>query len=509
MRVLDTARRPMPWLRSRGLYSLLVVALPAILLWPYRQAGLVSDDIFFVGLYAPGSWASVILGPWPHSMGATVAWRPLVLASYVFSASWLPVANSAESHRLFNFLLHGLNAWALCGLTTRLVGSTAAGLLAACLFVVHPISHESVMWISGRTFPLVAFFGLLLLWWTTGHRHRQPWLQHSVGLIVFLLALASYEFAVILPALVGLTAVVATPSGHRSVRGTSAFIAPYGGLLVLYLAFRWLWLSELDSDVVVVARASESAVAGRVWFRIARNSLFAAVRLCAWPWFPRGSEITMDVTGALSTAVVVIAFVSVVSKAATRRIGVYWSAFSVVWFLPVAAYIGFSDRLGYMSAAGVAALIAVFTTSRLLRGWPDACGWLLVVSMGLAWTLAQRGHASDWVRAGALAERIVADAVAREPGPTTPTELHFVNVPQRERSALVFLTYFPQALWSRYDDGARRNVTIAMHWEAIDVVLGRLKSQAIVTPTRVYEWNRSRETFELQYDALALPSRQN
>lgn len=64
-----------------------LVCIPLLVLWPFLDAGLVSDDIFFADLYRMGSWRETLLGPWPHSMGATEGWRPVVLVSYALNAA--------------------------------------------------------------------------------------------------------------------------------------------------------------------------------------------------------------------------------------------------------------------------------------------------------------------------------------------------------------------------------------------------------------------------------------
>jgi protein O-mannosyl-transferase len=78
---------------------------------------------------------------------------------------------------------------------------TAAG-ISALVFAVHPVTVESVAWISGVTDPLLAvlFVGSLLCYFRWKEQQRRRWLAGS--LFLFLLALFSKETAIVLPLLV-------------------------------------------------------------------------------------------------------------------------------------------------------------------------------------------------------------------------------------------------------------------------------------------------------------------
>lgn len=97
-----------------------LISIPLVVLWPFLDAGLVSDDIFFADLYRMGSWRETLLGPWPHSMGATDAWRPVVLLSYALNAA--TSGGSPTAYRLFNVIVHGACSALLGGIVARLHG---------------------------------------------------------------------------------------------------------------------------------------------------------------------------------------------------------------------------------------------------------------------------------------------------------------------------------------------------------------------------------------------------
>ena len=87
--------------------------------------------------------------------------RPLLLVSYAlnYAAGEYDVAG----YRLTNILLHAANACLLAWLTGLVYPGRAAALIAALLFIVHPLATEPVNYISSRSESLAATFYLLTL----------------------------------------------------------------------------------------------------------------------------------------------------------------------------------------------------------------------------------------------------------------------------------------------------------------------------------------------------------
>lgn len=114
--------------------------------------------------------------------------RPLLKASYALN--W---TLGFGFHGL-NIALHAMNAVLLFLIGKDLFKNQGASLVAALLFALHPAQTEAVTYISGRSSSLMAAFylGALLIYLRGGH-----W---SVSSLLFLLAVATRETAVTLPA---------------------------------------------------------------------------------------------------------------------------------------------------------------------------------------------------------------------------------------------------------------------------------------------------------------------
>ena len=88
-------------------------------------------------------------------------YRPLVLSSYALN--YAIGGYQVGGYHLINLLLHLLNAWLVWELGRRLLEGGKGALLAALLFVVHPLASEPVNYISSRSSLLAGLFYLLAL----------------------------------------------------------------------------------------------------------------------------------------------------------------------------------------------------------------------------------------------------------------------------------------------------------------------------------------------------------
>ena len=114
--------------------------------------------------------------------------RPLLKASYTLN--W----TLGGGFQLLNIALHAMNAALLFLIGKILFRNPSAALVAALLFALHPAQTEAVTYVSGRSSSLMALFylGALLAYLRGAH-----W---AVSALLFVLALATRETAVTLPA---------------------------------------------------------------------------------------------------------------------------------------------------------------------------------------------------------------------------------------------------------------------------------------------------------------------
>lgn len=293
-------------------------------------------------------------------------YRPLITLSFFLDLKiW---GLRPMGFHLTNVLAHMAAALALFGLTRRLTANDVTAFAAAALFAVHPVHSESVAFISGRTDVLAALFFLLTVRTYMGWRDSGRSGLLAVSLGAYLLAMASKEVAVTLPAI-----LAAYDWSHRGDLRTPAAAAralarylPYGGVVALYAWARVAALGQVvDSsappwgDLITRALTSLKIVGWYAWMAVVPypSSTYYVIFPDApppglWWWFAAGF----------------LAVALVLTVVATRRSPPF--AFGALWFwitmipftafniLPLNAAI-MAERFLYLPSAGVCLILGI------------------------------------------------------------------------------------------------------------------------------------------------------
>ena len=150
--------------------------------------GLTYDDPSFLeghpaagmSLFSANFWQTIASVPTAN------LWHPLTDLSHQLL---LRVSKAAPLHLAFNVILHGLSASFLLHFLVRITKQNLFSLALVLLFAWHPITVESVAWISGRKDLLCTLFLIL----ATGHYHdRISKDKPPLTLPLFLTAIAAY-----------------------------------------------------------------------------------------------------------------------------------------------------------------------------------------------------------------------------------------------------------------------------------------------------------------------------
>ncbi|HEY5899756.1 MAG TPA: hypothetical protein VIV54_19475 [Burkholderiales bacterium] len=192
--------------RAALLAALTVVAYLPSLAGPFQ----FDDYNVIVNYPTVHSWAALF-----ERAGAGV--RALLKASYTLN--WTLSPDPLGFH-LVNVALHALNAVLLFHVGKRIRGqgtnSEAVAFVAALLFALHPMQTEAVTYISGRSSSLMATFYLAAL---LAYLAERPW---PVSALLFVLALATRETAVTLPAALLLVEICRATPWRTVVRRQAA-----------------------------------------------------------------------------------------------------------------------------------------------------------------------------------------------------------------------------------------------------------------------------------------------
>jgi hypothetical protein len=231
-------QHPMPW--SVALLLAVVWLLFAPSLggdfvmddWPViKDNSKITQSSAIADYFRRGVWANTDLGE-QTGMQGTVLYRPLFLLT-LNAAHHLWGGNPLGYH-LLNVGLHSLNVLLVFLLLRGLLPPThtAAALLGAALFAVHPVHVESIAWSAGLTDPLVSLFLLGAMLCYRRYSQSGHLVAATGALFGYGAGLLSKEVAIFFPLL--LMAYDYLFAGRLYPRR----YVPYGLLFILYFVAR-------------------------------------------------------------------------------------------------------------------------------------------------------------------------------------------------------------------------------------------------------------------------------
>ena len=171
-----------------------------------------------------GFWRAWVEPYWPpqHPAGQ---YRPLALVS--FTADWLLSGGDPRWFHAMNVVWHAAASLIVWVLLRRLL-SPAGALAAGLLFAVHPVHVEAVANIVGRAEAMATAFGVAAV---LAHA-RRSW----AAPLLFALALASKESAIVVIALAGAWDLVVERAPRAALRDRRWLYAGYAGVIAAYAA---------------------------------------------------------------------------------------------------------------------------------------------------------------------------------------------------------------------------------------------------------------------------------
>ena len=243
---------------------------------------------------------STLRGLWRiwFELDATQQYYPLT-----HSVFWLEHqlwGDSVLGHHLLNITLHAVSALLAWRVLEHL--RVPGAMLAAALFLVHPVHVESVAWISElkNTLSASLYLGAMLLWLKSMDRHTI--LYRALAIVLFILALFSKTVTASLPC--AILVIFWWRQGSLSLRRDVLPLSPMlvlgvmGGLLTAWVERRYIGATGAEFALTADQRV---LIAGRsLWFYLSklawpRDLLFTYPRWVVsgsvwWQWlFPAGA----------------------------------------------------------------------------------------------------------------------------------------------------------------------------------------------------------------------------
>jgi tetratricopeptide (TPR) repeat protein len=326
------------------------------------------------------------------------------LVSTMLWVEWRLWGEHAVGYHVVNVLLHVTSAILIWLVLERL--KVPGAWLAGLIFAVHPVTVESVAWITERknTLPMVFFVLTILLFLTFEKQEKKSW--YVASLIMFLLALLSKTSVVMLPfVLLGLAwwkrGVIVRKDLVRSL--------PFFALSAL-MGFITIWFQYHSAGAASVrtdSLLSRLVIAGRaIWFYLYKATV--PLKLCFV--YPRWETDVYHWTSFLPLlALLGCTIVFWRFRKGWGRPFLFGLGYFVVTLLPVLGFINIyfmkyslvADHWQYTSLVGIIALIVgtgtyVFHQRTALRpiGIITAIAVVGVLS-GLTWKQSQAYQNED------------------------------------------------------------------------------------------------------------------
>ncbi|HEX2253826.1 MAG TPA: hypothetical protein VHQ65_11215 [Thermoanaerobaculia bacterium] len=503
-----------------GAAPLVILVVIAALYAPLFGRWFTSEDFLllrFLRQEPPwADWATWWTGPW---LGIEVVrfYRPVSTLLLAVEANLF--AGAAWAYNLVHLLVHAANAvmlWALArdlgrdrGLGGAGIGHAAiprsgalawppvAGadrselqaLAAAVLFAIHPLHPNAVSWIASFATPFATAFLLAAFLAHRRFRRHASRAWQAGSLVLFALALGSYEAAIVLPVLVALAEHLLPRAGmadeketfgRRQVHRLLAWL-PLAALAAVYLLLRRAIFGQVVGGYQDFAARFDAAEAARLLGDLGEALVHLLVPVYAAPvpaWAP----------AALAAVLLLVPLVVLAPRRREVAGWVFGWAWAVVALAPFAfaPYVPGNGRYAYLSALGatfaLGRLIAPPATaarraaarSRGSSGSGAAAGFgggargvlrhavvggVLLLALGWGWLLVANGRI--YREAGETARRVSAALAA---------------TPEAARGGTVFVAGYPVFL----ENALGVPLAQVFHYGLADSVLPPFRDTALV-----------------------------
>jgi len=420
-------------------------------------------------------------------------YRPLAKTYFVLVKPLFGLRPGA--YHLMDFFLHFGCTLGAYGLALKLTKKKLAALLAALLFLIHPINAESVLWISSTSALMASFFyfgGVLAyLQW---RQRKKDWqsLYYLAALITFALGLLSHERMITFPLLLLF---------YDFLNGAFQRRKAWGQVLKTHLPF-WLitagyfWLRNgiahahgLSGDYNYNLQHLPFNLVGNFfgylgeltvsfhflpWYDLSRGFLrtqpsIALVLLLAFGLFLAGGLFLKKQKNLKINKTVVFAF-----------------GWFIILLLPFLGLGNMAERHVYPAHFGFFLLLALFINwlyEKIRKiNLPLALGLTLILCLFVFGFYQQEMEKAkkEWFQAGEIANKILLAVSSNYIEFAYGNSLYFVNPPMRQGRAWIYPVGIPEGLWFIYRDETLPIKIVTNLEETLEITKGDIAAHIFV-----------------------------
>jgi|GEM_PF-780219 len=273
--------------------------------------------------------------------------------------------------RLFNLILHSVNAFAFFYLARLITGNSAAALMAGLLFAVHPINAEAVDFNSGgRNTMLATFFVITAYILYKSSVSNKKVSMAAAGGVLFLAGMLSKEFAICLLPFILAEEVINIRKKEEGRPLNAVFrILPFIVATGIYLLMRWSVLSAYGIQDSIIPGFGTERLRNIYYFQDLSTRLLNNLYIIPMylfnilfpiflsPKYHLPEDITSHLPVSASGFILIILGLWFLLKK-NRPIAIFGLSWIILFWLPVSGLVIFSsdqmaDRYLYAPALGL------------------------------------------------------------------------------------------------------------------------------------------------------------
>ncbi len=398
------------WLNDRtgaALAAGALIVLTMAVYYPALETRMVADDFTLVGTLSFSDASRYFQDTF--GMGRN-EYRPVTALSYAVDR-WL-WGSEAHGYHFTNLILHALTGILFFVALRALTAEPIIALIAAALFILHPINHSRVIWISARDASVSAVFLLAAVLLHIYYRKRNSAVLRILAVFAAGLSLLSYEGAVTVPVLLFGTDLLFFTSGPLLSRTSKAMraTAPFWAVAIAYIV---LWQLLFAGRIGAYELAASPIGALENYGRLVYTLFYGHRRV---------------VFGIAYAVLFGLCFRVLLSRA---RLTAFSIMLVIVSFIPFCIIDGFASRFAYPSALGFSTILAmcIVHASTLTSRTPRLAVMLIAILLCGYYAVEDRKILAEWNVAGQIAQRIPEIVHHRYPTLPPGTILVFRDIP--------------------------------------------------------------------------------
>ncbi len=378
-------------------------------------------------------------------------------------------------YHLFTLLLYFLMSIGIFFLGLRIFKSKLWAFLASALFLMVPSHGESIFWISTISVSLSSVFILFALLSYIKSRTTKLIPFYIVAIILQILALLSYEMAVIFPLLLIATDLFLLR--NKKIKNLlNLYIVP------ILLDIAYLFVHSSSHAVSIGGDYSYNLLHlptniignflgyyGLFFFGNTILPIYDSLRIHTKLYaLPLGIVVILGVIGLVF--LLRKQKISTILNNKSWLLVIYGIVFSFVCLIPYLGLGNITERYTYLASVGE--VIAVIAVSQMFFAKIAKSGkkYLILGAVILIVFFSYLGllnkEKSEWSSAGMVTRLTLAYFRVEQGGITEGSKIIFVNVPIRKANAWIFPVGLPDALWFIYRDDTQKVYSVKTIEEA-------------------------------------------